>query len=85
MQTQLHLPALSLGDQGISVSLLQRMLVLYGYHTILGSNPVDGYFSSKTYEAVKAFQGDHYLRKDGYVGVLTWKAMAYPSANPNLI
>lgn len=85
MLTQVNLPALSLGDRGAAVELLQRLLVIYGYHTILGSKPVDGDFGSKTLEAVKAFQGDHYLKKDGYVSALTWKAMAFPYDDPNKI
>ena len=84
MLTQMDLPGLVMGDRGMAVALLQRLLIIYGYEQFLKPGDVDGIFGEGTYKAVKAFQGDHYLIKDGQVGVLTWKAMAYPFSNPNL-
>jgi peptidoglycan hydrolase-like protein with peptidoglycan-binding domain len=84
MLTRLSLPNLIQGDQGSAVALLQRLLIIYGYEQYLKPDGVDGVFGVGTVEAVKAFQGDHYLKKDGQVGALTWKAMAYPFSNPNL-
>lgn len=78
-----NLPTLTQGTQGQAVALLQRLLVIYGYEKYLKPNSVDGVFGAATHTAVKAFQGDHYLNKDGQVGYYTWKAMAYPFENPN--
>ena len=84
MLTLVNLPNLVQGDRGMAVALLQRLLVLYGYDQLLQPADVDGIFGEGTLKAVKAFQGDHYLLKDGKVGALTWKALAYPFNNPNL-
>jgi peptidoglycan hydrolase-like protein with peptidoglycan-binding domain len=84
MLTQISLPSLVKGDRGMAVALLQRLLIIYGYEQLLKPGDVDGIFGEGTSQAVKAFQGDHYLLKDGQVGALTWKAMAYPFSNPNL-
>ena len=84
MLTQMNLPNLIQGDRGMAVSLLQRLLIIYGYEQFLKPGDADGIFGEGTSKAVKAFQGDHYLIKDGQVGALTWKAMAYPFSNPNL-
>ena len=83
MITQTTMPHLTQGTSGAAVEILQRFLVIYGYQQYLGTNPVDGQFGAKTKAAVQAFQGDHYLVKDGAVGALTWKAMAFPYDNPN--
>jgi lysozyme len=85
MLTKVNLPNLIQGDQGASVALLQRLLIIYGYEQYLKPDGVDEVFGESTVAAVKAFQGDHFLQKDGQVGVLTWKAMAYPFSNPNLL
>lgn len=83
MLTQVTLPTLTQGTTGLAVEVLQRLLVVYGYQSYLGANPADGQFGAKTLAAVQAFQGDHFLAKDGVVGALTWKAMAFPFDNPN--
>lgn len=83
MITQVSLPTLQQGTSGAAVEILQRFLVIYGYEKYLGTKPVDGQFGLKTKAAVQAFQGDHYLVKDGIVSALTWKAMAFPFDNPN--
>ncbi|NJR64834.1 MAG: peptidoglycan-binding protein [Leptolyngbyaceae cyanobacterium CRU_2_3] len=82
MLTKVNLPNLIQGDQGAAVSLLQRLLVIYGYEQYLNPSGVDGVFGSGTSQAVQAFQGDHFLNKDGQVGQLTWKALSYPLAIP---
>lgn len=75
-----NLPTLNQGDTGPAVALLQRLLVIYGYPTIVGT--VDGSFGPKTYNAVVQFQRDQNLtKKDGVVGSETWNQLAYP-ANP---
>jgi peptidoglycan hydrolase-like protein with peptidoglycan-binding domain len=75
-----NLPTLKQGDTGPAVALLQRLLVIYGYPTIVGA--VDGSFGPKTYNAVVQFQRDQNLtKKDGVVGSETWNQLAYP-ANP---
>jgi peptidoglycan hydrolase-like protein with peptidoglycan-binding domain len=61
------LPYLSQGTSGAAVEILQRFLVIDGYQRHLGTNPVNGQFGAKTKAAVQAFQGDHYLVKDGAV------------------
>ncbi|HEY9639172.1 MAG TPA: peptidoglycan-binding domain-containing protein [Coleofasciculaceae cyanobacterium] len=84
MLTKVNLPSLVQGDQGAAVALLQRLLIIYGYEQYFKLSGVDGVLGQGTVAAVKAFQGDHFLQKDGQVGALTWKAMAYPFDNPNL-
>lgn len=75
-----NLPTLKQGDTGPAVALLQRLLVIYGYPTIVGA--VDGSFGPKTYNAVVQFQRDQNLeKKDGVVASVTWNQLAYP-ANP---
>lgn len=73
-----NLPTLQQGDSGPAVALLQRLLVLYGYPTIVGN--VDGQFGTKTLNAVVQFQRDQNLaNKDGVVGPVTWKQLTYPA------
>ncbi len=72
------LPTLQQGDTGAAVALLQRLLVLYGYPTLVGK--VDGSFGPKTYSAVVQFQKDQNLpTKDGIVGSATWTQLTYPA------
>lgn len=72
------LPPLQQGNTGPAVALLQRLLVLYGYPTLVGK--VDGSFGPKTYSAVVQFQKDQNLPvKDGVVGPDTWKQLTYPA------
>ena len=59
---------LSLGDQGDSVSQVQKLLNKYGY---LSSGHVTGYFGEVTENAVKSFQRNNSLSSDGSVGMLT--------------
>jgi peptidoglycan hydrolase-like protein with peptidoglycan-binding domain len=72
------LPTLNKGDSGSAVSLLQRLLILYGYPALIGT--VDGNFGQKTFDAVVQFQRDQNLaKKDGIVGDTTWKQLTFPA------
>ena len=59
---------LSRGSGGSAVRKLQILLEGLGY--VCGG--ADGDFGGKTDDAVKAFQGDNGLAKDGVVGAQTW-------------
>ena len=59
------------GSIGDDVEFLQTKLVELGYN--LGS--IDGDFGSKTEAAVRAFQKDMDLEKDGICGPMTWAAL----------
>jgi peptidoglycan hydrolase-like protein with peptidoglycan-binding domain len=89
LTTAFPLPFLTEGNSGDFVQLLQRFLVVYGYfksQTQQGIEPVDGQFGSQTTAEVIKFQADHLLNqnKDGQVGGLTWRAIAFPHADPNV-
>lgn len=64
---------LKIGSQGSAVILLQRALVISGYD--LPKYGVDGKFGSETQKAVKKFQANHHLAKDGIVGSCTLAAL----------
>jgi murein L,D-transpeptidase YcbB/YkuD len=61
------MPTLRFGSSGISVRILQRLLVSNGYGI-----RVDGIFGPLTEAAIKAFQNQHSLPVDGIVGQRTW-------------
>lgn len=61
------IPTLQFGNSGISVRVLQRLLLANGYG--IG---VDGFFGAVTETAVKAFQNRRNLVADGIVGQKTW-------------
>jgi murein L,D-transpeptidase YcbB/YkuD len=61
------LPMLQFNDSGISVRVLQKLLVSNGYTV-----GVDGFFGALTESAVKAFQNQRNLVADGIVGTKTW-------------
>ena len=72
------LPTLQQGSSSSAVAVVQRLLVLYGYQSLLGA--VDGHFGANTAKAVTQFQRDQNLEnKDGIVGSITWRAFAYPA------
>jgi peptidoglycan hydrolase-like protein with peptidoglycan-binding domain len=76
--SQYALPSLVQGDSGTTVSLLQRLLILYGYTSIVGK--VDGSFGKKTFDAVVQFQRDQNLAiKDGTVKDVTWHQLTFPA------
>lgn len=64
-------PTLRNGSKGESVKTLQTKLTNLGYS--LGS--VDGSFGPKTEAAVRAFQKDNDLERDGICGPKTWAAL----------
>jgi len=59
------------GKTGEDVYWLQTALKRLGYY----KGTVTGQFYGGTKEAVKAFQGDHGIRKDGKAGKKTWAAI----------
>lgn len=59
---------LRLGDEGNTVSNIQKLLSKYGY---LNSANVTGYFGEVTEKAVKSFQTQNGLSSDGTVGAMT--------------
>ncbi|PAX56511.1 peptidoglycan-binding domain-containing protein [Brunnivagina elsteri] len=61
------LPMLQFNNSGISVRVLQKLLVSNGYTV-----GVDGFFGALTESAVKAFQNQRNLVADGIVGTKTW-------------
>ena len=56
---------MTLGEQGDSVTNVQKLLNKYGY---LASSNVTGYYGELTVNAVKAFQSNNGLSADGSVG-----------------
>ncbi len=77
MQTQINLslktlPTLEQEDVGLSVAILQRLLVLYGY---ISNDQVNGIFGWPIDNAVRQFQHDCGLYEDGIVGHKTWCAL----------
>ena len=62
-----NLPILRFNSSGLTVRVLQRLLVANGY-----AIRVDGVFGALTESAVKAFQNQHNLTVDGIVGQRTW-------------
>ncbi|MDJ0736826.1 MAG: peptidoglycan-binding domain-containing protein [Nostocaceae cyanobacterium] len=65
------LPTLRFGESGLSVRVLQRLLLSNGY--AIGG--VDGVFGAMTETAVKAFQSQRNVVEDGIVGEITWREL----------
>lgn len=63
-------PSLRFGNSGLSVRILQRLLLANGYPI-----RVDGNFGALTETAVKAFQSNRNLTIDGVVGQRTWSEL----------
>lgn len=61
------------GDRGPAVEDIQRRLRTLGYP--LGRAGIDGIFMGATAEAVRAFQVEHAVGEDGFVGDATWAAL----------
>ncbi|MBD2296922.1 peptidoglycan-binding protein [Anabaena sphaerica FACHB-251] len=61
------MPTLRFGSAGMSVRIMQRLLVSNGYGI-----RVDGIFGPLTEAAIKAFQNQRNLLVDGVVGQRTW-------------
>lgn len=66
-----RLPNLSFGTSGVSVRVLQRLLIANGYRI-----RVDGEFGAFTEIAVRAFQSNRNLTIDGVVGQQTWQELS---------
>ena len=68
------------GTKNDTVKEIQRILCTKGYFANVNtkncSKETDGYFGTKTTNAIKKFQGKKGLSKDGIVGVDTLKAIA---------
>jgi peptidoglycan hydrolase-like protein with peptidoglycan-binding domain len=62
---------LILGSEGAAVSLLQKDLAALGFYTY----SIDGWFGSKTHDAVVNFQKSRGLKTDGIVGPITKAAL----------
>jgi peptidoglycan hydrolase-like protein with peptidoglycan-binding domain len=69
--TRQPLPNLYFGTSGVSVKVLQRLLLFNGYNV-----RVDGTFGALTESAVKAFQFHRNMTADGFVGQRTWRELA---------
>ncbi|MEM7727010.1 MAG: peptidoglycan-binding domain-containing protein [Cyanobacteria bacterium P01_A01_bin.45] len=65
------LPILRFGNSGLSVKVLQKLLLSNGYAV-----RVDGFFGALTEAAVKGFQDTQELSVDGVVGGNTWDALS---------
>ena len=61
------------GSKGEQVKTIQRLLIALGYS--LDKYGADGDFGSETTEAVKEYQGNADLEKDGIVGDKTWESI----------
>ncbi|MGD1869323.1 MAG: N-acetylmuramidase domain-containing protein [Neomegalonema sp.] len=68
---------LSINSEGPAVQELQELLGRAGY-----SVTVDGFFGTRTQQAVKAFQGASKLAVDGVVGRMTWDALKATPTGP---
>ncbi len=68
-----NLPRVEFGDSGITVRVVQKLLVSSGY-----SLDVDGFFGALTETAVKAFQTQRNIVTDGIVGQNTWRELTFP-------
>ena len=75
-------PVLNLGDQGAAVTELQNLLNGYANYLSNGAfsvtvdgDPVDGVFGPLTLNAVRAFQRQVFLPKNGTVANSTWQAL----------
>jgi peptidoglycan hydrolase-like protein with peptidoglycan-binding domain len=65
------LPTIRFGSSGLTVRILQRLLVGHGYGL-----RVDGAFGPLTEAAVKAFQNRRNILVDGIVGQRTWRELS---------
>lgn len=66
-------PVLSKGAKGPAVVEAQNRLLAWGY--ALPQWGADGDYGDETIAAVKAFQADHGLQVDGWIGANTWDAL----------
>lgn len=66
------------GSSGPEVTKVQALLNKWGYY----HGPIDGYYSGKTFNAVKEFQRKNGLAVDGVVGPRTRAALGLTTARP---
>lgn len=64
------------GSSGSEVTKVQAQLNRWGYY----HGPIDGYYSGRTFQAVKDFQRKNGLVADGVVGPRTWAALGLATA-----
>ncbi|HAA27496.1 MAG TPA: peptidoglycan-binding protein [Cyanobacteria bacterium UBA8553] len=69
--TEPRKPVLQIGSRGVGVVELQKLLAHWEYY--YGS--FDGVFGADVETAVKGYQHRVFLKEDGIVGSLTWKAL----------
>lgn len=69
--TELRKPVLQFGSRGVGVVELQKLLAHWEYY----HGSFDGIFDTKVETAVKGYQHQVFLKEDGIVGPLTWKAL----------
>jgi peptidoglycan hydrolase-like protein with peptidoglycan-binding domain len=65
-------PTLRKGSTGDEVERAQRILVMI---QLLGFRGIDGFFGTKTEQAVRSFQLGNGLLEDGIIGPITWSAL----------
>lgn len=70
---EVKLPILKKGCAGGAVTVLQGLLILYGYSC--GKSGIDGSFGADTDKALRKFQTASGLTADGSCGALTWGAL----------
>ncbi|MBR8833418.1 MAG: peptidoglycan-binding protein [Stigonema ocellatum SAG 48.90 = DSM 106950] len=70
--TSVSLPNIRRYDQGQTVKMAQKILIVNGY---LGNEDYDANFGQKTEQAVKNYQQKHGLTADGIVGIRTWEEL----------
>lgn len=69
---------LNVGSRGSSVSQMQQILKQFGYYP----GPIDGVFGPQTRDAVKMFQTDTGITRDGIFGPVTQSKLLDWQANP---
>ncbi|SMB92047.1 gamma-D-glutamyl-{L}-meso-diaminopimelate peptidase I Metallo peptidase. MEROPS family M14C [Desulfonispora thiosulfatigenes DSM 11270] len=62
---------LKIGSKGTVVKEIQSLLVQIGYNP----GPIDGYYGTKTFKAVRSFQKDNNLTPDGIIGPNTYTVL----------
>ena len=71
-----NLPELRFGSIGISVSILQSILIYMGYKGVNGFDlDIDGGYGTHTVHAVQDFQKAVGITADGVCGKNTWKKL----------
>ncbi len=66
-------PTVQVGDEGLVVEVLQRLLGVQGHPV-----PVTGFFDDATEDATRAVEGASNIPVDGVVGRVTWQQLVVP-------